>query len=216
MTLSISRPTSDNALQCEAATHSLAASSCLLGHSHITLWPAALEAFQNGVARACCRQLTLRGAGHQAGRDPAGGPEQLLEPELAPQLHPVVHVPDVRHGLAGVGQRLLVARRAVLADHRRDLLPTGNLCLPDRVPPPLVAFHVREPFGGARIRHLRAVVVADTAVRMVHLWGDVFDDLCEVHILCVGLGNVDPMRKVSRDLHLRKLRQEVACDPGAV
>mmetsp|Transcript_55764 Transcript_55764/g.148709 ORF Transcript_55764/g.148709 Transcript_55764/m.148709 type:complete len:220 (+) Transcript_55764:195-854(+) len=156
---------------------------------------------------------TLRGAWNQLGR-PSLVAEELLKTGLPTQLDPVVHVPDVGQRLLRSQGALLVRRRTVLADHRRVFHTTVLLRLPDPVPPPLVPLHVGQPLGRARIAHLRAVVVADAAVRVDHLRQQHIDGIVQNGIRRVGLRDVDPVREVGADLDfrvdIRVLEEEVA------
>mmetsp|Transcript_3683 Transcript_3683/g.9417 ORF Transcript_3683/g.9417 Transcript_3683/m.9417 type:complete len:204 (+) Transcript_3683:394-1005(+) len=128
----------------------------------------------------------------------------------------MVDVPDMSHWLLGVRQSLLIGRWPVLADHRRNRLSTGRLCLPDSVPPALMALHVWEPLRCTWIWHLGPVVVADTTMDVVELRGKILDHLREVGICGVCFCHIDPVRKVRREFHLRKLRDEFARHPWTV
>mmetsp|Transcript_22004 Transcript_22004/g.65631 ORF Transcript_22004/g.65631 Transcript_22004/m.65631 type:complete len:265 (-) Transcript_22004:246-1040(-) len=119
-------------------------------------------------------------------------------------MDPMVDVPNEGHRLLRIRQRLLVARRPVLRDHRRDRVPPLRLLSPDQVPPALVALHVGEPLGRARVRYLRPVVVAHPAMRVVHLRGDDGDRLVQHRVGGVRLRHVDPMGQIRAELDLRE------------
>mmetsp|Transcript_35809 Transcript_35809/g.94903 ORF Transcript_35809/g.94903 Transcript_35809/m.94903 type:complete len:320 (+) Transcript_35809:166-1125(+) len=132
-------------------------------------------------------------------------------------MDPVVDVPDVRRRLLRVWVRLLVVWGPVLRDHRRCAVAAGELRLPDGIPPPLVALHVGDPLGRSGVGHLRAVVVPDSAMRMVDPRRDGVDDLVQHWVVCVSLRHVDPMAQVGGQLDLlfdlRILQEEVVCRP---